>query len=409
MAIIVQKFGGTSVGNVDLIRKVAGRAKSEVDQGHQVVVVVSAMSGVTNQLVEFVHNITPTYDRKEYDAILSSGEQVTAGLLALAIQSLGIPSRSWQGWQIPILTTDTHAYGKIKDIKTDKILQDLNAGIVSVVAGFQGISDQGRITTLGRGGSDTTAVALAAALKAERCDIYTDVDGVYTADPRYVSAAGKIDAIAYHEMLELASHGAKVLQRDSVEFAMKNNVRLRVLSAHADRPTGTLITNDQELRRKVQPIRGVAHSFNEVEMTLEGLESCPIKIESLKTLMFESQIEIDMLTQTLNEEGLDLHFTLPRSENDLASEILEKSKKALNFRGLSLNPDVAKISIVGPGLKDYSHVGRKLFQKLKEDNITISRISSSDIKLSILVPRAQGEQAVTALHGVYGLDEKGRD
>lgn len=409
MAIIVQKFGGTSVGNVDLIRKVAVRVKSEVDQGYQVAVVVSAMSGVTNQLVEHVHNISTTYDRKEYDAILASGEQVTSGLLALALQSLGVPARSWLGWQIPILTTNTHAYGKITDIKTEHLLQDLNAGIVAVVAGFQGISDQGRITTLGRGGSDTTAVALAAALKAERCDIYTDVDGVYTADPRYVSSAGKIEAIAYHEMLELASHGAKVLQRDSVEFAMKNSVRLRVLSAHADRPTGTLITNDHELKRKVQPIRGVAHSFHEAEFTLASMPHCPARISKLKSMMHDAQIEIDMLTQTLHEGGIDLHFTVPHSEIDLASDILEKSKKLLNYRGLSFTKDVAKISIVGPGLKDYSHVGRKLFQKLKEDNITISRVSSSDIKLSILVPRTQGEQAVSALHGLYDLDEKGRD
>lgn len=409
MAIIVQKFGGTSLGNVDLIRKVAARVKSEVDQGHQVAVVVSAMAGVTNQLVEYVHNISTTCDRKEYDAILASGEQVTAGLLALAIQNLGILARSWLGWQIPILTTDTHAYGKIQEIKTEKILTDLKAGIVSVVAGFQGLSMQGRITTLGRGGSDTTAVALAAALNAERCDIYTDVDGVYTADPRCVTAAGKIDTIAYHEMLELASHGAKVLQRDSVELAMRHGVRLRVLSAHTDRPTGTLITNDTEIKRNIQAIRGVAHSFQEGQITLKSMPACPARIGSLKDLMKTAQIEIDMMTHDFKEDSLDLHFTVPLTEMDLAQTVLENSKNTLNFSHLFRNPEVAKISIVGSGLKDYSHVGRKLFQKLKEDNITISLISSSDIKLSILVPRAQGEQAIAALHGIYGLDDKDRE
>ncbi|WP_331255283.1 aspartate kinase [Candidatus Bealeia paramacronuclearis] len=410
MAIIVQKFGGTSVGTVDLIRKVALRVKYEVDQGHQVVVVVSAMSGVTNQLIEHIHNITTTYDRTEYDVIASSGEQITSGLLALALQNIGVPARSWLGWQIPILTSDTHAHGKILEIHTASLLQDLKKGVVSVIAGFQGLSSQGRITTLGRGGSDTTAVALAAALKAERCDIYTDVDGVYTADPRTVSSAGKIDQIAYHEMLELASHGAKVLQRDSVEFAMRHNVRLRVLSAHAERPSGTLITGDHEIQTSPQAIRGVAHTLQEGQITLKGLPAKPEILTLFHEMMKTAQIEIDMLTQDLLPCGrlMDCHFTALKAELDRTEEILKLSQKKLNFYDLLRNNNVAKISIVGSGLKYYSHVARKLFKKLAEDHIKVSLVSCSDIKLSVLIPANETEKAVSALHGIYELDDKGK-
>ncbi len=270
MSYIVQKFGGTSVATLDLIKKAALRIKAEVEAGHSVVAVVSAMAGTTNTLVNYVRDLSTTYDRAEYDAVVSTGEQITAGLLALALQSLGIPARSWQGWQLPIQTSSHHSHAHIQEIQTHRLTEAAKKGLVSVVAGFQGVNADGRITTLGRGGSDTTAVALAAALQAERCDIFTDVDGIYTADPRYVSAAGKLNQIAYQDMLELASQGAKVLQRDSVELAMKHGVRLRVLSSLSETP-GTLVTGEHELQTTRRQVSGLAHSLNHVKLTLCAL------------------------------------------------------------------------------------------------------------------------------------------
>jgi len=403
MTCIVQKFGGTSVATLDLIKKAALRVKGEVEAGHSVVVVVSAMAGTTNTLVEYVRDLSTTYDRAEYDAVVSSGEQVTAGLLALSLQNLGIPARSWQGWQIPIYTSSHHAQAKIDHIETDLLLQDLNKGIVAVVAGFQGLSLDGRITTLGRGGSDTTAVALAAALKAERCDIFTDVEGIYTADPNYVTTAGKLDHIAYQEMLELAAQGAKVLQKDSVELAMHNRVRLRVLSSLRDTP-GTLVTSENELRTARKHISGIAHTLSDVKLTLCALPSS-LSLEDIRDLLKSQHIALDMGHQRLFPCGtlLDFSFTVPAIEESRAIETLQTAKNKFNFHDLLRNSDVAKISVIGPGLQTEYSPSHKLFQTLKENGIEVQAVASSDIKLSVLIAAHEAERTVSTLHTVYQL------
>ena len=315
MACIVQKFGGTSVATLDLIKKAALRVKAEVEAGHAVVVVVSAMAGATNTLMRYVNDLSATYDRAEYDAVVSSGEQVAAGLLALSLQNLNIPARSWLGWQLPIYTTSHYTQAKIERIETESLLRELDKGKVAVIAGFQGLSAEGRITTLGRGGSDTTAVALAAALNAERCDIFTDVDGIYTADPRYVTAAGKLEHIAYQEMLELAAQGAKVLQKESVELAMKHRVRLRVLSSLSEAP-GTLVTSENEFKPLQKHIRGLAHTLNEVKITLLALPQNSSIIEAIKVLLESHHIVMDMCHKNLSLCGnyLDYSFTVLGTE-----------------------------------------------------------------------------------------------
>lgn len=402
MAYVVQKFGGTSVATLDLIKKAAIRVKTEVEAGHGVVVVVSAMAGTTNTLVGYVRDLSTTYDQAEYDAVVSSGEQVTAGLLALALQNLGIPARSWLGWQIPIYTTSQHAHAKIERIETDGILKDLQKGRVVVVAGFQGLSPEGRITTLGRGGSDTTAVALTAALHAERCDIFTDVDGIYTADPRYVTAAGKLEHIAYQEMLELAAQGAKVLQKESVELAMKHHVRLRVLSSLSE-SHGTLVTGENKFKKH---IRGLAHTLNEVKLTVCRLPQNPAHIEMLQDLLESHHIRIDMLQQNLSLCGtyLDCSFTVFATEEERTIEILQKEKNKLHFYDLLRDSHVAKISVIGSGFQTEHSSSHKLFQTLGKEGIKVQSVATSDIKLSVLISANDAERAIASLHTIYQLD-----
>jgi aspartate kinase len=403
MAYIIQKFGGTSVATLDLIKKAALRVKGEVEAGHKVVTVVSAMAGVTNTLVGYVKDLSATYDRAEYDGIVASGEQVTAGLLALALQNIGVPARSWLGWQIPIYTSSHHTQAKIEYIETKDLLRDLEQGIVAVVAGFQGLCQEGRITTLGRGGSDTTAVALAAALEAERCDIFTDVEGVYTADPRYVEAAGKLDHIAYQEMLELAAQGAKVLQKESVELAMEHRVRLRVLSSLSESP-GTLVTGENELRTR-KYISGLAHTLNEEKITLCGLP-VSLHIEEIRDFLKALQIVLDMPHQKLSICGkyIDFSFTVPKLEVERTMEILRNRRNKFNFQDILRDCEVAKISVIGSGLQTEHSPSHKLFQTLKEEEIQVQAVAASDIKLSVLIAAYEAERAVASLHTTYQLD-----
>jgi len=405
MACIVQKFGGTSVATPDLIKKAALRVKAEVDAGHTVVVVVSAMAGATSMLVRYVGDISSTYDRAEYDAVVSSGEQVTAGLLALSLQNLDIPARSWLGWQLPIYTNSHHSQAKIERIEVDSLLKDLHQGKVAVVTGFQGLSPAGRITTLGRGGSDTTAVALAAALNAERCDIFTDVDGVYTADPRYVTAAGKLEYIAYQEMLELAAQGAKVLQKESVELAMKHRVRLRVLSSLSEAP-GTVVTAEHEFKPLQKHIRGLAHTLNDVKITLCALPQTSSKVEEIKALLNVHQITIDMLHQNLSLCGnyMDCAFTVLAIEEERAVGILQRTQNELQFNDLLRDSHVAKISVIGSGLQTKLSPSHQLFQTLREEGIKVQAVAASDIKLSVLISATDAERAVSSLHTIYQLD-----
>ncbi len=407
MATIIQKFGGTSLATLDLIKKAALRVKTETQVGNQVVVVVSAMAGATNTLLSYVRDLSSTYDRAEFDAVVSSGEQVTAGLLALSLQNIGIPARSWLGWQIPIYTNSHHSQANIERIETETLLKDLNKGIVAVVAGFQGLSLEGRITTLGRGGSDTTAVALAAALNAERCDIFTDVEGVYTADPRYVTAADKLEHIAYQEMWELAAQGAKVLQKESVELAMKHRVRLRVLSSLSEAP-GTLVSGENEFTVRRQHIRGLAHSLNAEKLTLRSLPQTPSKIDEIKALLEKQHIAIDMIQQTLSLCGkyLDFSFTLLATEGDRAIDILQQEKNKLQFYDLLRDSHVAKISVIGSGLQTEYSSSHKLFQTLREEGIEVQAVAASDIKLSVLIPAHDAPRAISSLHTIYQLDVK---
>ncbi len=405
MTYIVQKFGGTSVATLDLIKKAALRVQTEVQAGHRVVVVVSAMAGTTNTFVGYVRDLSATYDRTEYDTVVSSGEQVTAGLLALSLQNIGISARSWLGWQLPIYTNAHHTQAQIDRIETKDLLKSLEKGVVAVVAGFQGLSPEGRITTLGRWGSDTTAVALAAALKAERCDIFTDVEGVYTADPRYLATAGKLEHIAYQEMLELASQGAKVLQKDSVELAMKHRVRLHVLSSLSNTP-GTLITTENELRGQEKHIRGLAHTLNEEKITLRALPQLPGKMDAIKALFSTHQIAIDMIQQTLSlrDNVLDVSFTVLATEADRAEAILQKEKHSLHFYDLLRDSGVAKISVIGSGLQTEHSPSQKLFQTLRAEGIKVQAVATSEIKLSVLIHVRDAGRAIASLHTVYQLD-----
>lgn len=407
MGCIVQKFGGTSVATLDLIKKAALRTKAETEIGHRVVVVVSAMAGKTNALVNYVRDLSTTYDRAEFDTIVSSGEQITAGLLALSLQNMGIPARSWLGWQIPIYTSSHYTQAKIERIETEFLLKDLNKGIVAVVAGFQGLSPEGRITTLGRGGSDTTAVALAAALHAERCDIFTDVEGVYTADPRYVTAAGKLEHIAYQEMLELAAQGAKVLQRESVELAMQHHVQLRVLSSLSDAP-GTLVSSETEPKAHRNHIRGLAHTLQTEKLTLYALPQIPTKIDEIKALLKSQYITLDLIQLNLSiyKQTFDFSFTIQTSDVERAIAILQKEKNKLQFNHLLRDSLVAKISVIGSGLQTEHSASHKLFQTLREEGINVQAVSASDIKLSVLIPSNEVERIVSSLHTVYQLDAK---
>jgi aspartate kinase len=404
MARIVQKFGGTSVGNIERIKNVARKVKREIDAGHEVAVVVSAMSGVTNQLVEYCKQIAPLHDQKEYDTVVATGEQVTTGLLAIALQEIGVKARSWQGWQLPLRTDAQHGKARITTIETEAMLKDMASGVVSVMAGFQGLGPDDRIATLGRGGSDTSAVALAAALKADRCDIYTDVDGVYTCDPRIVAKAHKLDKITYEEMLELASVGAKVLQTRSVEMAMKHHVRVQVLSSFEDLP-GTLVCDEDEIVEK-QLVSGIAYNRDEAKVTLVGVSDRPGVAASIFGPLADVGINVDMIVQNVSEDGktTDLTFTVTKADLDRTVKLLEEAKTTLNFKQLIPDSNVVKVSVIGMGMRSHAGVAQKMFQTLAEKGINIQVISTSEIKVSVLIAEEYTELAVRALHTAYGLD-----
>ena len=404
MALIVQKFGGTSVGDLDRIRNVAARVKSEVDAGNQVAVVVSAMAGTTNQLVAWARDIGPMHDAREYDTIVATGEQVTVGLLAIALQNLGVDSRSWLGWQIPIRTDEVHGAARIDSIDTTLMRERLAGGQVAVVAGFQGIGPDGRVATLGRGGSDTSAVALAAALDADRCDIYTDVDGVYTTDPRIAPRAQKLDQITFEEMLEMASLGAKVLQTRSVAMAMRHNVNLQVRSSFSNAP-GTLVVNEDAIVEQ-EKISGIAYSPDEAKVTIQGLPDKPGIAAAIFGELADNHINVDMIVQSAASEGqrADITFSLGRGDLDKALEIIGGNKHGLAFQGVDSNADVTKISVVGTAMRSQPGVAKTMFETLAERGINIEVISTSEIKISVLIASEYTELAVRSLHSAFGLD-----
>lgn len=403
MARLVMKFGGTSVADLDRIRTVATRVKREVDAGHEVAVVVSAMAGVTNQLVKWCQELSPLHDAREYDTVVATGEQVTTGLLAIALQTSGVDARSWQGWQIPIRTDGAHGKARVDSIAGAELLKRMAIGQVPVVTGFQGLGPDNRITTLGRGGSDLSAVALAAALKADRCDIFTDVDGVYTTDPRIVPRARKLDRISYEEMLELASVGAKVLQTRSVELAMKQGVRVQVLSSFEDRP-GTLVVDEDEIVEK-ELVSGVAYSRDEAKVTLRRVPDRPGVAAAVFGGLASANVNVDMIVQNVSADGTtDMTFTVGRADLARAQAVLEQARAKVGFAELIADPGVAKISVVGVGMRTHAGVANTMFKALAERGINIEVISTSEIKISVLIREDSTELAVRALHTAYGLD-----
>ena len=401
---VVMKFGGTSVANIERIRAVAQRVKREVDAGHEVAVVVSAMSGATNQMVAWCGELSPLYDAREYDTVVASGEQVTSGLMAIALQTIGVNARSWLGWQIPIETDDAHGKARIGRIRTEELEKRFAQGQVAVVAGFQGVGSDNRVTTLGRGGSDTSAVALAAALKADRCDIYTDVDGVYTTDPRIVAKARKLDKITYEEMLEMASLGAKVLQIRSVEMAMKHNVRVQVLSSFEDKP-GTLVVNEDEIMEQ-ELVSGIAYSRDEAKITLLRVADRPGVAASIFGPLAEASINVDMIVQNVSESGdtTDMTFTVSKADFERAKQVIEGQRNRVQYAGMIADSNVVKISVIGVGMRSHAGIAQRMFQTLAEKGINIQVISTSEIKISVLVAEEYTELAVRALHTAYGLD-----
>jgi aspartate kinase len=400
---LVMKFGGTSVADLDRIRNVAGRVKRETEAGHEVAVVVSAMAGVTNQLVAWCQALSPLHDAREYDAVVATGEQVTAGLLAIALQEIGVEARSWQGWQLPIRTDNAHGKARIAAIEGAELIRRMQAGQVAVVTGFQGVSPSGRVTTLGRGGSDTSAVALAAALAADRCDIYTDVDGVYTTDPRLVPRARKLARISYEEMLELASVGAKVLQTRSVELAMNQQVRVQVLSSFQDLP-GTLVVDEEEIVEQ-QTVSGIAYSRDEAKVTLRRVPDRPGIAAAVFGALAEQHVNVDMIVQNVSADGTtDMTFTVGKSDLLRAREALDAVRPQIGYAEILTDPDVAKISVVGVGMRSHSGVASTMFRALADKAINIQVISTSEIKVSVLIAAEYTELAVRALHTAYGLD-----
>ncbi len=412
MSRLVMKFGGTSVADLDRIRNAAEKVRREVEAGHEVIVIVSAMAGRTNELVAWVEQTSPLFDAREYDAVVSSGENVTAGLMALTLQEMGIPARSWQGWQVPVRTTSAHGAARIVEIPPDNLEEKFRDGMkVAVVAGFQGIAEDGRITTLGRGGSDTTAVAFAAALGAERCDIYTDVDGVYTTDPRITDKARKLDRISYEEMLEMASLGAKVLQTRSVELAMRYKVRLRVLSSFEDatETSGTLVCDEEDIMES-NVVSGIAHSRDEAKMTLVSVADRPGIAAAIFTPLADAGVNVDMIVQNISEEGrTDMTFSCPVGQVARAEQALEAARERgeINFHGLIADRDVCKVSIVGIGMRSHAGVAAQMFRVLAAEGINIKVITTSEIKVSVLIDRKYMELAVQALHDAFGLDSAG--
>jgi len=419
MARIVMKFGGTSMAGIERIRAVAARVKREVAAGNQVAVVVSAMAGETDRLVGFCREASSLYDPKEYDVVVAAGEQITSGLLAIALQAAGVPARSWLGWQLPIATSDAHASARIEDIDTTTLVASLAAGEVAVIPGFQGVDGNDRVSTLGRGGSDTSAVAMAAALKADRCDIYTDVDGVYTTDPRIVPRARKLKKITYEEMLELASVGAKVLQTRSVGLAMKEGVRVQVLSSFTDEDApmadtlpGTMIVSEEELGdMERQLITGIAHDKNEAKITLTSVPDKPGAVAAIFAPLAAENINVDMIIQNIahaspgNSGGsTDVTFTVPAADLARSIEVLTQGRDAIGYATLVHDTRVAKISVVGVGMRSHAGVASTMFSTLGERGINIQAISTSEIKVSVLIEEDYTELAVRVLHTAYGLD-----
>lgn len=406
------KFGGTSVANLDRIARAAKRVAVEVANGYDVIVIVSAMSGKTNELVGWVDETSPLYDAREYDAIVSSGENVTAGLMALRLQEMDIPARSWQGWQVPVKTTSAHSSARIEDIPTANINAKFGEGMkVAVVAGFQGLSPEGRITTLGRGGSDTTAVAFAAAFDAERCDIYTDVDGVYTTDPRITNKARKLDKIAFEEMLELASLGAKILQTRSVELAMRYKVRLRVLSSFEEPSSsaGTLVCDEEEIMES-NVVAGVAYSRDEAKMTLISVADRPGIAAAIFGPLSDAGVNVDMIVQNISEEGrTDMTFSCPTDQVKRAEKAMQDARDSgeINFHDLVADEGVAKVSVVGIGMRSHTGVAAKMFRVLSAEGVNIKVITTSEIKISVLIDRKYMELAVQALHDAFELENAG--
>jgi len=404
VARIVQKFGGTSVADLDRIRNVAVRVKRAVDAGDQVAVVVSAMAGETNRLVDLVRRASPLHDAREYDAVVATGEQVTAGLLAIVLQSMGVTARSFLGWQLPLRTDGMHGRARIREIEAEDAIARLEQGQVLVMAGFQGISPENRVTTLGRGGSDTTAVALAAAFKADRCDIFTDVDGVYTCDPRIVPKARKIDRITYEEMLELASSGAKVLQTRSVEMAMNHNVPVTVLSSFEDKP-GTLVAAESETMEQ-EVVTGIAYDKNEAKITLASVADRPGVAAAIFGPLTDAEINVDMIVQNVSADGetTDMTFTVTEADFDRAVHLLESRKAEIGFVDIKADKNVVKISVVGVGMRSHAGVAQRMFKALAERGVNIQVISTSEIKVSVLIAEDYLELALRALHSAYGLD-----
>jgi aspartate kinase len=412
------KFGGTSVANVDRIRNVARHVKREVDGGNKVAVVVSAMAGVTNQLVGWVREASPLHDAREYDAVVASGENVTAGLLAIVLQSMGIAARSWQGWQIPVRTNAAHGAARIADIDGGRLRERLDQGEVAVITGFQGIEpERNRIATLGRGGSDTSAVAIAVALRADLCDIYTDVDGVYTTDPRVVPKARRLPKVSYEEMLEMASLGSKVLQTRSVELAMVHRMRTRVLSSfvppeqmQAAKPqswdeVGTIVCDEEEIVEQ-QVVSGIAYSKDEAKVTLLKIEDKPGVAASIFGPLAEANVNVDMIVQNLSADGryTDMTFTVTEGELPRTLEVLKSGKKSIGYHDIKSSADVIKVSVIGIGMRSHAGVAAQMFKALADKGINILAITTSEIKISVLIDAAYAELAVRTLHSLYGLD-----
>jgi aspartate kinase len=411
MALLVMKFGGTSVGDIERIRNVARHVHREVNAGHRCAVVVSAMAGHTNQLVAWTKEASALHDAREYDAVVASGEQITSGLLAIVLQSMGIPARSWQGWQVPIKTDNAHGVARIAGIDAGALKERMAGGEVAVLAGFQGISPHNRITTLGRGGSDTSAVAVAAALGADRCDIYTDVDGVYTTDPRIVPKARRLEKISYEEMLEMASLGAKVLQTRSVELAMLRRVRVQVRSsfdppeAVGEAVPGTLVCDEEEILEQ-RVVSGIAYAKDEAKVTLLRVADKPGVAAKVFGPLAEANINVDMIVQNVSDDGrhTDMTFTVPAGDLDRTLTVIERAKELIGYSDLRGSTDIVKVSVIGVGMRSHAGVAAQMFKALSEKGINIEAISTSEIKISVLIDAAYAELAVRTLHSLYELD-----
>jgi aspartate kinase len=416
MARLVMKFGGTSVADLDRIRNVARHVRREVSHGHEVAVIVSAMAGETNKLVALCRSASILHDAREYDAVVASGEQVTAGLLAIVLQNMGVNARSWLGWQLPVRTDSAHGAARITDIRSDVLGERLTQGQVAVIAGFQGVAPDNRLSTLGRGGSDTSAVAVAAAIGAERCDIYTDVDGVYTTDPRIVATARRLDKVAFEEMLEMASLGSKVMQVRSVELAMVHGVRVFVRSSFDDpdsamagpdgSPIGTLICDEEEIVEK-QLVTGIAYSKDEAKITLRGVEDRPGVAAAIFGPLAEAAINVDMIVQNISEDGrtTDITFTVTTADFERAMALIDGLKGTVTMESASGSSDVAKVSVIGIGMRSHAGVAAEAFKALASRGINIQLITTSEIKISVLIDAAYTELAVRTLHSIYELDK----